>query len=596
MEKLKRWTTKQLSRLTAAFVAFPAVVIFGFFAVLVRSLSYNPHASATFPYRALFLALLAAAGGSLLFSLVVRRFSLGLGWQLALTGMGILPACAVFLVLYMLPDRTGLWQARSFVMIASLFLICLLLLDLPGRGLGPVLFELVRALVGSLPFAGGLLVLTEGTVCLVGLLRRQAISAPLLRAALLLSIFVSALFAVGALAGVFEEKEPSEPPEYRRGAERIVSYLLIPAEMAFFAFELVQFGRAYIYENWPPATESFTRLLVLLSCGFFIYLLSTRFTTRLCVFFRVFFPCAGLLALAVSIWRLVLLCSRYGLTESRYFAAVCYLFFSVSLLVLLLRQEGKGSIILTLAILLSVLSVLPIINYHTVSAFSQMRRAETIMERNGMLHETTVSPPESISESDRLELSRSVQYLVDHDETAMARWLPLNFDFYEDYRAVFGVAGEYDETGQSTLTSRAVAGILADKAYSVAGADWMLTNFTTYSLPGFSAENLSGQKGSYSVRFVQAAGESLIALVWRDGDLLAETDLTERLAEIARYLSEHAPADGSPVPMPLEQMTLTVPLAGGGKVCVVLKSVTVPADGAQRGLSSALTDSIWIQE
>jgi archaellum component FlaF (FlaF/FlaG flagellin family) len=157
------------------------------------------------------------------------------------------------------------------------------------------------------------------------------------------------------------------------------------------------------------------------------------------------------------------------------------------------------------------------------------------------------------------------------------------------------VAGEFDTAGQSTLVAKTYRGTLADKYYPVDQYDMVLTNFTTYNLFNFTAQEIAGVKGVYTIRFSQVAGDSLVAVVTRDGQTVAEVDVTDQLKATARYLSEHASSENEAVMMPLEQMTVqfendTV------RVRVVLKSVSATADKISRGLSTALTDIILIDE
>jgi hypothetical protein len=177
----------------------------------------------------------------------------------------------------------------------------------------------------------------------------------------------------------------------------------------------------------------------------------------------------------------------------------------------------------------------------------------------------------------------------------MAKWLPIHFDFYKDFSSVFGVAGEYDTVGQSTIATKTYMGLLEEKYYHTEGYDLVLTNYTTYNLFNFTAQDIVGAKGTYTVRFSQVAGDSLVAVVVRDGETLAEVDVTDQVLATAQYLGEHISDENESVAMPLEQMTVAFE-TDALRVRVVLKSVSVTADRISRGLSTALTDIILIDE
>ena len=377
--------------------------------------------------------------------------------------------------------------------------------------------------------------------------------------------------------------------------EKVVSYIFIPLILCYFAVEFILIMRSVIYSNWPEAVDTFTRFTVLLSGGCFVYLMCGWFYNRFCKFYRLFFPCAGLLVLGIGLWRLIGLIAQYGLTERRYFTIFGIAVFAIFLIFMLLDMTNRGRLAAMVLSAFLVVSVLPFVNYHTVSAYSQMMRAEQIMNRYGMLTEDGIKPPATMSESDRLELSRAVQYLVEKNETVMAKWLPVHFDFPDDYATVFGVAGEFDSSGQSTMIGKTYMGTLADKYYTVDGFDIVLSNYTTYNLFNFSAKDIVGVKGTYTLRFSQVAGDSLVAVVTRNGETVAQVDVTDQLDGTAKYMVENVSNDSLSVAMPLEQMLVEFDTPAV-RVRVVLKSVSVSVDNISRGLSTALTDIILIDE
>ena len=170
--------------------------------------------------------------------------------------------------------------------------------------------------------------------------------------------------------------------------------------------------------------------------------------------------------LGIGIWRLGSMIVSYGLTGARYFALAGYVFLAVCILTVLISPRGNGLVIVATAMVLTVISVFPVFNYKTVSVFSQVVRAENIMKRNGMLENDAITAPADISETDRIELSRAVQYIADSGETEMAAWLPPGFDFESDYRTVFGVAGEFGAGADANMNSTVLVGALSNKVYS----------------------------------------------------------------------------------------------------------------------------------
>ncbi len=595
MKNLSEWTIKRLQGVGAVFVTFPAVVVFALFAAIALIMKVG--ASGQMPLLdSLFLTFVVGAVSNLLLMLLVRKREHSGGWPLALTGIGIIIPCGIFLLLYGMEDASGLWKMRVLALIGVMLVGIVMILCRRCRcGMAIAAWLLLRRLLVGLVF-GGVFFLSGGAVVfLVSVVAGTNGSADVMMQMLITSAFICLLFVLRAFVEPENQDWQTESMGYRHTMEKVISYIFIPLVLCYFVVELLLIVRAVIYDHWPDAPDTFLRIAILLGLGVLTYLLCHRFENFLCRFYRVFFPCAGLLVLGVGVWRLVLLILQYGMSETRYGVLLGSVVFAVLLLMMLVDMRDKSRIAALVISASLVISVLPYVNYHTVSAYSQMTRAQDILNHYGMLTDSGIKPPQNMKESDRLELSRAVQYLYDEKETAMAKWLPIHFDFHKDFSSVFGVAGEFDTVGQSTIVTTTYMGLLDEKYYPTEGYDLILTNYTTYNLFNFTAQEIVGKKGTYTVRFSQVAGESLVAVVTRDGETIAEVDVTDQLTGTAKYLAEHISDENESVAMPLEQMTVQFE-TDAVRVRVVLKSVSVTADRISRGLSTALTDIILIDE
>ncbi len=595
MKDLSKWIMKRLHGVGTVFVTFPAVVVFALFAAIALIMKVG--SSGQIPLiDTLFLTFVAGAVSNLLLMLLFRRREHSGGWQLALTGIGIVIPCGIFLLLYGMEDTSGLWEMRVWMLIGVMLVGILMILCRRCRcGMAISAWLLLRRLLVGLVFGGGFFLSCGVVVFLVSIAAGANWSADLMMQLLIFSAFICLLFVLRAFVEPENQEWQTESVGYRSTMEKVISYIFIPLVLCYFVVELLLIVRAVIYDNWPDAPDTFLRIAVLLGLGILTYLLCHQFQNFLCRFYRVFFPCAGLLVLGVGVWRLILLIMQYGISETRYGVVFGSVIFAVFLLFMLVDIRDKSRIAAVVVSAAMIISVLPYVNYHTVSAYSQMTRAQAILNRYGMLTESGIKPPQNMSESDRLELSRAVQYLCDEQETAMAKWLPIHFDFRKDFASVFGVAGEFDTVGQSTIVTKTYMGLLEEKYYQTEGYDMILTNYTTYNLFNFVAQDIVGVKGTYTVRFSQVAGDSLVAVVVRDGETIAEVDVTDQLLVTAKYLGEHISDETESVAMPLEQMTVQFE-TDAVRVRVVLKSVSVTADKISRGLSTALTDIILIDE
>lgn len=595
MKDLSKWIIKRLQGVGSVFVTFPAAVVFALFSAIALIMKVS--SSGQIPLLdSLFLAFVVGTVSNLLLMLLVRKKERSGGWQLALTGIGIIIPCGMFLLLYGMEDVSGLWKMRVLMFVGVMLIGILMLWCRRCRcGMTIAAWMLLRRLLVGVVFGGGFFVAGGIVVFLFSVMAGANWSANLMMQLLIFSGFICLLFVLRAFVDPENREWQAESAGYRQTMEKVICYIFIPLVLCYFIVELLFIVRSVIYDRWADAPEIFLRIAILLGLGILIYLLSNQFRNFLCRFYRVFFPCAGLLVLGVGVWRLVLLILQYGISESRYGVLLGSAVFALCLLFMLIDFRDKSRMAALVVAAAMVVAVLPYVNYHTVSAYSQMTRAQAILNRYGMLTEAGIKPPQNMSEGDRLELSRAVQYLYDEQETAMAKWLPIHFDFYKDFSSVFGVAAEFDTVGQSTIVVKTYMGLLDEKYYPTEGYDLILTNYTTYNLFNFTAQEIVGAKGTYTVRFSQVAGDSLVAVVTRDGKTVAEVDVTDQILATAKYLGEHISDENDSVAMPLEQMTVQFE-TDTLRVRVVLKSVSVTADRISRGLSTALTDIILIDE
>ena len=91
-------------------------------------------------------------------------------------------------------------------------------------------------------------------------------------------------------------------------------------------------------------------------------------------------------------------------------------------------------------------------------------------------------------------------------------------------------------------------GALSNKVYSASGYDYVLVNSTTYNFFNFSMDNIIGENGTYSVRFVSDPQQrTLRCVIQRDGEQIADRDLSFYLSRIVGYLEQNAEEEGAAV-------------------------------------------------
>ncbi|WP_069094590.1 DUF4153 domain-containing protein [Methyloligella halotolerans] len=220
------------------------------------------------------------------------------------------------------------------------------------------------------------------------------------------------VFPIALLAGIPSDYERLQT-SYPKALRVIATYAMIPllaiytlilyAYMAKIAFagQLPEGGVAYLVVGYALA-------------GVITYLVVYPLEHGLAALFRkLFFPVllAPLVLLAIAIGVRI---NEYGFTEERYTVLLCLVWLTLSavLAMALGRMRAPALIVSLLAFLLIGASVGPW-GAVAVSAWSQVGRLETALERSGVLVDGQIrQPANDVSREDRIAISEITDYLA----------------------------------------------------------------------------------------------------------------------------------------------------------------------------------------
>ncbi len=583
----------------AVVIEFPAAVAFGFFLAVLLSFSGGAGLSDGFT-ATLAVSLMLGATTNLLLPVVGHRFGVKEIWNLAFTGIGIAIPFAAFLLLYTSFGSQGFeinavrLTVISFLEIIAAF--ALLVYKKDEGYISKIARVLVKNLVVGVFCALFVFVILALPMLLISITVWSGVF-ELISKAVIIALFLIYLFLLNALSELIGKRKQVEDP-FPDFMDRLVPYLIIPLITIWFIYTAVWLIRGMLWNNWAAASDIFSHIFPMCCTGYFVFLLTYSMEDRgIFRAYRNLFTVGCVPIIIIGIWRLVDVVMVYGFTEKRYFAFLGLVLLAVGELYLIFNPKNSGLPVLVTAAVLAVFSVLPALNFEDVSAYTQVRRAESIMVRNGMLSGDDITSPDSISEQDRIELSRALEYICSNGKETMAKWLPLNFDFKNDYVEVFGISGEYDAEGNSTVTSAVLVGELSSQYYNISEYDIALVNYVSYNLYNFSMDNIIGRNGMYSVKITDYADENItVATVVKDGITVLEQEITDELGNIATYLSQNVNNNNDTVYMPMGMMNIHLE-SKDVELLVVLKSVTMArSENDDKRLTTALTDTILLKE
>ena len=582
-------------RSAAAFARFPITVIY-FLAFLV-TLTLNTFFAFSNFQTIESIAITFFAGAVLNMALVALKersekvdtiFS-------AISFLGFFTPFLFFLTLYLFPLNV-LWLFRSFAVGIILFLIFMII---PGYKrtvfeFDKMIIVIVKAVITGIIFSGFLF---AGIAILIYSVKNFFItnlSDNSLIYSVYFCLFVFLIFFLGAIPS-FSSDEMNE--EYQKAvrfpitAETILSYVFIPVIIAFSIMFIGYSIKIVLFNAWP--TNQIVRFVCIYSAiGIAVYIITAHIKNLFCELFRSFFPTMLVifnLVAAVALYKRI---NYFGITYFRYFG-ILVIFFSVVIGVIYLIRK-KVYLTATVILLCGMLaaSSLPIVNFYDISCYSQMMRAQKILENNFMLESGILKPNTELTSYDMNELYNSVNYFSVRGKANLAPWLPSDFDISK-FKKYFGFnqSGEND-TGDFYYRTY----ILKDSNYSVDGYDMAIHTDTEYLDTGVvdSAE-FEGKKGTYSYALVSDNVSGTISLILKlNGNNIITSDFSDFTNYIKEELknelstSQGVENNGLQTLLPYDKMS--VELEGGGSRLLIVFNTVV--DNRSTGLDSQKLDSL----
>ncbi len=229
---------------------------------------------------------------------------------------------------------------------------------------------------------------------------------------------------------------------YPKFLEILISYIAIPLVAAYTLVLLAYFIKILVTLHWPSGQLG-PMVLGYSAAGLLIFVLSSLLTNRFAVLYRMIFPKVLIPVVILQLVSVTIRLNAYGVTESRYYVAL-FGFFSIAIGVLLsFKPIAKNSYIALLAAGFAIFSIIPPVDAFTVSRSSQINRVEKILQSEGILSGGKLTPKTDVSEKSRIEATSILNYLDMHSSLKYIKWLPEDFNIYQDMKNTLGFEPVY---------------------------------------------------------------------------------------------------------------------------------------------------------
>ncbi len=354
-----------------------------------------------------------------------------------------------------------------------------------------------------------------------------------------------------------------EASQYPRILEILVSQIAIPLVAAYTLVLFSYFVKIAVTRNWPIGQLG-PMILGYSAAGLLIYVLASRLSNRLAVFYQRVFPKVLIPIVIMQLVSVYIRLQAYGVTESRYYVALSGILALVIGIVLSRRAVTKNGIIALLAAGFAIFSVIPPVDAFTVSRVSQVARLEQMLQSAGILVDGQLHAKADADLTVRLEATNILNYLDQRGHLQRVSWLPAGFQPYRDMRAALGFEPTY-----TYMTENGVSWFLnlePQNALPVADYDVLLQLSTFRSQSAESREFTVGGKGYRVVLQRASRHEAIVSVQNAAGQSLLSTGLEEFVNELS------GPVKQSKEMLPVEQMSLDV--AGEGyRLRIIFQSV-----------------------
>lgn len=258
-------------------------------------------------------------------------------------------------------------------------------------------------------------------------------------------VYFLSLLPLFNATGKEEQEITLRKSDYPKFLEILVSYIAIPLFSVYTLVLLAYFVKILVSWEWPSGQLG-PMILAYSAVGIVLFILGALLENRFAYWFRMIFPKALIPVVIMQMVAVWIRLDAYGITESRYYIALFGIFSIVSGVILSIWPNGKNGIVVLLSAAVAIFSVLPPVDAFTVSRNSQIGILEDYLQSEGILSEGVLTPDSDVPEKVRVEITGKLEYLSRTSSLEYIKWLPDDFDLYQDFETTFGFEPTYSYT------------------------------------------------------------------------------------------------------------------------------------------------------
>ncbi|HAL73799.1 MAG TPA: hypothetical protein DCM45_01750 [Clostridiales bacterium] len=283
-------------------------------------------------------------------------------------------------------------------------------------------------------------------------------------------------------------------------AEILFAYVLVPIMFILTVVMLIWAVQILIVGNWQEFELLASIFTAYSMFGVFLSIMISHYTQHIATFYRRIFPFSALVFLLFEAYAIYRQVAADGIKSSEYFICLFWLFALLAVLVLFSGKPVRNRLMAWIALVLTVLSVLPFTGYQSVSVYSQTERLRVVLAKNDMIVDgAIVSAPASISLADKIVITDAATFLMgnEYKNQVSAVWLSEKIKSGVTFKSIFGFSETYSEYNPEENVTREIYLNLKSSAVEITGYDYAAVIAGDFEQP----VEFNGANGTYRVRF-----------------------------------------------------------------------------------------------
>lgn len=331
----------------------------------------------------------------------------------------------------------------------------------------------------------------------------------------------------------------------------LFDYILVPIMMALTVVLLIWSVRVIL----RGVDVSFSRLSGIASSyvivGIWLHIMVAKYESKTGEFYKKVYPLAGILILTFEAWALFGQIAKFGFKTDEYSFLMIWIFALISVLLLVFLKEEAYRKIAVVAVVISIIWVLPIIGYEDITFKSQVNRLEELLTTEGFLvNDHIMAKDGEVEYETRSEITSAVDFIARSEKVNKPNWFEKNLDDGEVFRDTFGFQKTYgsypDDLQYSSIDMRLMTEIIDISDYSLS------LNRNIHEMTGRFIV-FEGGKGTYGIMISNEATGIPKITVKLDERIIIEEDMGQYLADL---MSQYTAEGNTQLEGTFEQMSL----------------------------------------